>query len=85
MQQRLHHRERLFRTHPHHLNAQSGTRELQPEMRLADERRDGPGAEEVVVEREMSDLAETQLTFEAEAKLAQTQFEMLKMAIRGSR
>jgi flagellar basal body rod protein FlgB len=33
----------------------------------------------------MSDLAETQILYETEAKLAQSQFDLLKMAIRGTR
>lgn len=78
-------RERLVRTDPRHLKPQIPWSRLNPVFRDADERKDGPGAEEVAVEREMSDLAQTQLKFEAEVKLTHTQLEMLKMAIRGTR
>jgi len=77
--------ERLLCTQPEHLPAKSDFNRIRPKTTVADERRDGPGSEELVIEREMSNLAETQLQFEAEARLAQTQFEMLRMAIRGSR
>lgn len=77
--------ERLVQTDPRHLPGCLMAKRVSPKTVIADERRDGPGSEELVVEREMSDLAETQLQYETEAKLTQTQIEMLKMAIRGSR
>ena len=79
-------RERLYQTNPDHLPGMSrATKLTRPQLRQADEKLDGPGSEELVVEREMTTLAQTQLKFEAEVKLAQVRFDMLKMAIRGSR
>jgi len=76
---------RLVQTDPQHLPGRLATQPVRAQTLEADERRDGSGSEELVIEREMSDLAETQILYESEAKLAQNQFEMLKMAIRGSR
>jgi len=76
---------RLTQTNPRHLPGRLAGAEGPPKTVAADSRRDGAGSEELVIEREMSDLAETQILYETEVKLAQTQFEMLKMAIRGTR
>jgi flagellar basal-body rod protein FlgB len=75
--------EGIFRTHPNHLPPRNFAQETHPAVRDADERIDGPDAEEVVVEREMANLAQTQIKFEAEAKLAKQYFELLNAAIRG--
>ena len=75
----------LTQTDPRHLPGRLAARPVRAQTVDADDRRDGAGSEELVVEREMSDLAETQILYETEAKLAQNQFEVLKMAIRGSR
>lgn len=79
------HRTVLERTDDRHLSGRADLRLLRPNLRQADPAVDGPGSDQVVMEQEMSSLAETQIKFEAEAKLTQIQFEMLKMAIRGSR
>jgi len=71
---------RLVQTDPRHLPGRLAARPVHAQTVDADDRRDGPGSEELV-----SDLAQTQILYETEAKLAQTQFEALKMAIRGSR
>ena len=76
---------RLVQTDPQHLPGRLAAQPVRAKTVDADDRRDGPGSEELVIEREMSNLAETQILYETEAKLTQTQFEMLKMAIRGSR
>jgi flagellar basal-body rod protein FlgB len=76
---------RLVQTNPQHLPGRLATQPVRAQTVDADERRDGLGSEELVIEREMSDLAETQLLYETEAKLSQIQFDMLRMAIRGSR
>jgi flagellar basal-body rod protein FlgB len=76
---------RLMETNPQHLPGRLADRPVRAQTVDADDRRDGPGSEELVIEREMSLLAQTQILYETEAKLAQNQFEMLKMAIRGSR
>jgi flagellar basal-body rod protein FlgB len=77
--------KRLQRTDPEHLSFKPNPEKCAPKMRLADDRLDGPGSEEIVVEREMSQMAETQLSYEAQVKLTRTQLEMLKMAIKGMR
>ncbi len=79
------HQLSLTLTEPGHINGQMKFAAVRPHMREADPKMDGAGADQVVMEQEMSSLAETQIRFEASVKLAQTQFEMLKMAIRGSR
>jgi flagellar basal-body rod protein FlgB len=76
---------RLMQTNPMHLPGRLEIGHVKAKTVSADERRDGPGSEELVVEREMSDLAETQLLYETEVRLTHTQLEMLKMAIRGTR
>ena len=69
-----------------HLSGRQGPLNVaRPHLREADPKLDGPDANVVEMEHEMSSLAETQLRFEAEVKLARTQFEMLNMAIKGSR
>ena len=75
----------LYRTHPDHLPSRPELSRVRPRLEVADDRRDGAGSEEIVIEREMADLAKTQIQFEAEVKLTHTQLEMLKMAIRGTR
>jgi flagellar basal-body rod protein FlgB len=72
------------RTHPDHLPGRNRLEGITPFLRPASDPKDGAGAEQVVVEREMADLAQTQLKYEAEAKLARSYFELLKMAIRGT-
>ena len=76
---------RLVQTDPRHLPGCLATRPVRAQTVDADDRRDGAGSEELVIEREMSDLAQTQILYETEAKLAQGQFDVLKMAIRGTR
>jgi flagellar basal-body rod protein FlgB len=78
-------RGNLIRTDPRHLSGGMDLHRVESRVREADPQRDGPGSETVVVEQEMSDLAQSQISFEAQVKLAQTQFEMLKMAIKGMR
>lgn len=73
----------IFRTHPDHLPLNQLESGVGPTLRTANDRVDGPGAEAVVIEREMVDLAQNQLKYEAEVRLARQHFEMLKMAIRG--
>ncbi|MCX6640555.1 MAG: flagellar basal body rod protein FlgB [bacterium] len=75
----------LLRTQPEHLRKTSNAGKIHPQMEIADDRIHGPGSEELNMEREMADLAQTQLQYEAEAKLAYRHFDLLKMAIRGSR
>lgn len=75
--------EGLYRTHPDHLSPERPGARVRPILRNADERLDGPGSEGVVVEREMADMAQNEIKYEAEAKLARQHFEMLRMAIRG--
>ncbi|MHC4478916.1 MAG: flagellar basal body rod protein FlgB [Planctomycetota bacterium] len=75
--------EGVFRTHPQHLPPRNFSQDVQAAMRDANDRIDGPGSEDVVVEREMASLAQTQIRFEAEAKLAKQYFELLNAAIRG--
>jgi len=75
----------LVRTDPRHLGGGLDIRQVQSRVREADPQVDGPEAQTVVAEQEMSDLAQSQISFEAQVKLAHTQFEMLKMAIRGTR
>ncbi|MBU0520345.1 flagellar basal body rod protein FlgB [bacterium] len=77
------HREQVTRTHPGHLSS-NRTIQAKPVMRTANDRIDSPGSEEIVIEREMANLAETQIKYEAEAKLAKQHFDILKMAIRGT-
>jgi flagellar basal-body rod protein FlgB len=73
-------------TTPNHLSGREGHFNVaRPHLREADPKLDGPDANAVEMEHEMSSMAETQIKFEAEVKLAHTQFEMLKMAIKGSR
>jgi len=76
------HRETLMCTDPKHL---SGDQKIhaKPVMRSANDRIDGPGSEEITVEREMAELAQTQIKYETEARLAKQHFDLLKMAIRG--
>ncbi len=74
----------VVRTDPDHLPARNRLEEIVPRLRQASDPKDGAGSEQVVIEREMADLAQTQLKYEAEAKLARSYFELLKMAIRGS-
>lgn len=76
--------EDLFRTHPDHLPSQRDASRVHPSLRLADDLRDGPASEQVEIEREMTDLAQTQIKYEAEIKLARSQLDLLKMAIRGT-
>lgn len=76
--------EGIHRTHPRHLLPSRKPSDVQPKMRSADDRIDGPGSEVVVPEREMADLAQTQLKYEAEVKLTRHHFELIKMAIRGT-
>jgi len=75
----------LLCTQPGHLGGKGDIGKVRPEMALANDKVNGPGSEEMNVEREMADLAKTQLQYEAEAKLAYKHFDLLKMAIRGSK
>lgn len=75
--------EGISRTHPKHLPSGNFSQEVHAAVRDANDRVDGTASEEVVVEREMASLAETQIRFEAEAKLAKQYFELLNAAIRG--
>ncbi|MFH1862878.1 MAG: flagellar basal body rod protein FlgB [bacterium] len=67
-------------TDPDHLPLRKATERIQPVFYQADNRQQA-GSEEITIEREMSDLAQTQMKYEAEAKLARRQIEILKMAI----
>jgi flagellar basal-body rod protein FlgB len=79
-------RTSLERTDEHHLSGRKGPLAVaRPHMREADPKKDGPEANVVVMENEMSNMAETQIRFEAETKLAHTQFQLLQMAIKGAR
>jgi flagellar basal-body rod protein FlgB len=79
-------RTSLERTDLHHLSGRQGHLGVaRPHLREADPKVDGPDANVVEMEHEMSSLAETQIRFEAETKLVRTQFELLKMAIKGAR
>jgi flagellar basal-body rod protein FlgB len=79
------HRLNMTLTDSAHLAGKLDLSQVRPQMREADPRQDGEGSEQVVMEQEMSDLAQTQIKFEAAVKLAQARFEGLKAAIRGSR
>lgn len=79
-----HNAEGMHRTHPGHLLPRRRAEEIAPALRDADDRTDGAGSEEIVPEREMADLAETQLLYEAEIKAARHHFNLLKLAIRGN-
>ena len=74
----------IFRTHPDHLPLHRSEVAVRPALRAANDRIDGPGSEAVVIEREMVDLAQNQLKYEAEVRLARHHFEMLKMAMGGT-
>ncbi len=74
----------LFRTHPSHLPSNSLRPDVHAKVRQASDRIDGQGSEQVVIEREMANLAQTQIKYEAEAKLAKQYFELLNMSIRGT-
>jgi len=75
----------VFRTHPNHLPLRLDASRIRARIKTANDPIDGPGSEQVVIEREMSDLAQTQLKYEAEVRIVRHHLEMLKMAIRGTR
>ena len=77
-------REKILRTHPAHLLSKNHPAAVRPVMREASERVDGAGSEVVVPEREMADLAQTQIKYEAAVKLSRHHLDLIKMAIRGS-
>ncbi len=76
--------EGIRRTHPGHLLPSRKPSDVQARIRNADDRIDGAGSEVVVPEREMADLAQTQIKYEAEVKLTRHHFELIKLAIRGT-
>lgn len=76
--------EHLVRTDPRHLSGIHQLESVRPVERQADDQIDGPGSQQVIAEREMADLAEAQLKYEAEVRMARYHFDMLKMAIRGT-
>ncbi len=73
----------LFQTHQNHLPTGQIRPDIHARMRDANVRIDGAGAEEVVIEREMADLAQTVIKFETEAKVTKQYFDLLNTAIRG--
>ncbi|TKJ42221.1 flagellar basal body rod protein FlgB [candidate division LCP-89 bacterium B3_LCP] len=76
-------RRDVRRTHRNHILPNRKAANVRPFMRQANNRIDGSGSETVVAEREMADLAQTQIKYEAEVKLTRHHFELIKMAIRG--
>lgn len=74
---------RLTCSHPDHLPLRNSKQGVYAQLRDANDRIDGPGSTQVVIEREMANLAQVQLKYEAEAKLARQYFELLNSAIRG--
>lgn len=75
--------EGLNCTHPDHLSRHGTDSEIRATLRQADKQVDGPESESVIIEREMADLAQNQIRYEAEVRLARQHLELLKSAIRG--
>lgn len=73
----------LLRTHENHLPGRQIESNISAIIRDANDRIDGQGSEEIVIEREMSNLAKTQIQYETEAKLTKQFFELLNSATRG--